>query len=109
MPSRSSHSPWVTTGVTVAPAARGVADRLEIDMGGQILFARPIQQRSKAVPAHRLQRVARGTQFMAIIDNQGCSAAGDELAGDGATAATRAGEVSTISPSRSKTNPPAAN
>ena len=60
IPSASSQSPWLDQPASTAHAGlRRLGQRLEIDMGGQILLARVGQRIGEGVAAHRLQRVAR--------------------------------------------------
>ena len=60
MPSRFSHSPWVTSRVTLTvPTRRRVRQRVEIDVRGQILLARVLQDFRERMAADRLQRFAR--------------------------------------------------
>ena len=64
IPSRFSHSPCETSRRDLDPADRRLArERLEIDVRGQILLARLVQQRSERMAAHRLERLARGACF----------------------------------------------
>ena len=60
IPSRSSQSPCVDHGRRRhAVIARCAPERLEIDVGGQILLAGIDEHRDVAMAANRLQRVAR--------------------------------------------------
>ena len=53
-----------------AGASQGVYQRLEIDMGGQVALARPIEDGHGLVTSYGLQRVAQGGDKVPVIDDQ---------------------------------------
>src|SRR4051812_45380448 len=57
-----------------ASSTGSFSKRLEIDVRGEILFARGVQNRRMAMTAHRLERVAGSAALVAIVDDQGNAA-----------------------------------
>ena len=63
---------------------RGKGEGAEIDMGGEIAGARPVERIGIGVGAHRLERVAVTGAVVAVIDREQRAALRGEAAGEGA-------------------------